>query len=148
MYIFSQIIHCYYFQTLFRASLPHPTTDYDFVHYETSTLIPGIDLFSDRYRADISTVVASLNFIMFELHCAKQNLIVSIIFMLWKWFLRHLVLFFCVGVLMRCLRTSSKILLWLGSVALKPSYSLLHTSFRKHRKIVYSRRWQHMVHLV
>ncbi|KAF4791553.1 hypothetical protein TURU_129343 [Turdus rufiventris] len=62
-------------KTLFRASLPHPVSDYDFVQYETNILIPGIDLFSDRYRADISTVVASLNFIMFELHCAKQNLI-------------------------------------------------------------------------
>ncbi|POI35540.1 hypothetical protein CIB84_000709 [Bambusicola thoracicus] len=62
------------FKTLFRASLPHPTSDCDFAQYETHMLIPGIDLFSDRYRADISTVVASLNFLMFELHCAKQNL--------------------------------------------------------------------------
>ncbi|KAM9292811.1 LOW QUALITY PROTEIN: cilia- and flagella-associated protein 54 [Morus bassanus] len=72
--------YCYFsailFKTLFRASLPHPTSDCDFAQYETNMLIPGIDLFSDRYRADISTVVASLNFLMFELHCAKQNLII------------------------------------------------------------------------
>ncbi|KAI1239027.1 Cilia- and flagella-associated protein 54, partial [Lamprotornis superbus] len=53
--------YCYFsailFKTLFRASLPHPTSDYDFVQYETNILIPGIDLFSDRYRADTSTIL-------------------------------------------------------------------------------------------
>ncbi|XP_074024365.1 cilia- and flagella-associated protein 54 [Numenius arquata] len=72
--------YCYFsailFKTLFRASLPHPISDCDFAQYEANMLIPGIDLFSDHYRADISTVVASLNFLMFELHCAKQNLII------------------------------------------------------------------------
>uniref|UniRef100_H0ZED7 Cilia and flagella associated protein 54 n=1 Tax=Taeniopygia guttata TaxID=59729 RepID=H0ZED7_TAEGU len=81
--------HCYFsailFKALFRASLPHPTSDYDFVQYETNILIPGIDLFSDRYRADISTVVASLNFIMLELHCAKQNLIILPLFTLYQY---------------------------------------------------------------
>ncbi|XP_015482778.1 cilia- and flagella-associated protein 54 isoform X2 [Parus major] len=81
--------YCYFsailFKTLFRASLQHPTFDYDFVQYEISILIPGIDLFSDRYRADISTVVASLNFIMFELHCAKQNLILLPLFTLYQY---------------------------------------------------------------
>ncbi|KAL2309589.1 hypothetical protein Nmel_005802, partial [Mimus melanotis] len=81
--------YCYFsailFKTLFRASLPHPTSDYDFVQYETNILIPGIDLFSDRYRADISTVVASLNFIMFELHYAKQNLIILPLFTLYQY---------------------------------------------------------------
>uniref|UniRef100_A0A8C3Y0P8 Cilia and flagella associated protein 54 n=2 Tax=Catharus ustulatus TaxID=91951 RepID=A0A8C3Y0P8_CATUS len=81
--------YCYFsallFKTLFRASLPHPTSDYDFVQYETNILIPGIDLFSDRYRADMSTVVASLNFIMSELHCAKQNLIILPLFTLYQY---------------------------------------------------------------
>ncbi|XP_053799690.1 cilia- and flagella-associated protein 54 isoform X3 [Vidua chalybeata] len=81
--------HCYFsailFKTLFRASLPHPASDCDFVQYETNLLIPGIDLFSDRYRADISTVVASLNFIMLELHCAKQNLIILPLFTLYQY---------------------------------------------------------------
>ncbi|KFP83527.1 Putative uncharacterized protein C12orf63, partial [Apaloderma vittatum] len=81
--------YCYFsailFKTLFRASLPHPTSDCDFAQYETNMLIPGIDLFSDRYRADISTVVASLNFIMFELHCAKQNLIILPLFTLYQY---------------------------------------------------------------
>ncbi|KFQ79512.1 Putative uncharacterized protein C12orf63, partial [Phaethon lepturus] len=81
--------YCYFsavlFKTLFRASLPHPTSDCDFAQYEINVLIPGIDLFSDRYRADISTVVASLNFIMFELHCAKQNLIILPLFTLYQY---------------------------------------------------------------
>ncbi|KFZ69177.1 Putative uncharacterized protein C12orf63, partial [Podiceps cristatus] len=81
--------YCYFsavlFKTLFRASLPHPTSDCDFAQYETNMLIPAIDLFSDRYRADISTVVASLNFLMFELHCAKQNLIILPLFTLYQY---------------------------------------------------------------
>ncbi|XP_064275850.1 cilia- and flagella-associated protein 54 isoform X2 [Passer domesticus] len=85
----SRTKYCYFsailFKTLFRASLPHPASDYDFAQYEANILIPGIDLFSDRYRADISTVVASLNFIMFELHCAKQNLIILPLFTLYQY---------------------------------------------------------------
>ncbi|KFW88001.1 Putative uncharacterized protein C12orf63, partial [Phalacrocorax carbo] len=81
--------YCYFsailFKTLFRASLPHPTSDCDFAQYETDMLIPGIDLFSDRYRADISTVVASLNFLMFELHCAKENLTILPLFTLYQY---------------------------------------------------------------
>ncbi|KFV50983.1 Putative uncharacterized protein C12orf63, partial [Gavia stellata] len=86
--------YCYFsamlFKTLFRASLPHPTSDCDFAQYETNMLIPGIDLFSDRYRADISTVVASLNFLMFELHCAKQNLIILPLFTLYQYFVSEI----------------------------------------------------------
>ncbi|XP_035756904.1 cilia- and flagella-associated protein 54 isoform X4 [Egretta garzetta] len=81
--------YCYFsailFKSLFRASLPHPMSDCDFAQYETNMLIPGIDLFSDRYRADISTVVASLNFLMFELYCAKQNLIILPLFTLYQY---------------------------------------------------------------
>ncbi|KAM9388154.1 cilia- and flagella-associated protein 54 [Phaethornis superciliosus] len=86
--------YCYFsailFKTLFRASLPHPTSDCDFAQYEINMLIPGIDLFSDRYRADISTVVASLNFLMFELHCAKQNLIILPLFTLYQYFVSEI----------------------------------------------------------
>ncbi|KFW65229.1 Putative uncharacterized protein C12orf63, partial [Pygoscelis adeliae] len=86
--------YCYFsailFKTLFKASLPHPTSDCDFAQYETNMLIPGIDLFSDRYRADVSTVVASLNFLMFELHCAKQNLIILPLFTLYQYFVSEI----------------------------------------------------------
>ncbi|KAM6136893.1 LOW QUALITY PROTEIN: cilia- and flagella-associated protein 54 [Pterocles gutturalis] len=86
--------YCYFsailFKTLFRASLPHPTSDCDFAQYETNMLIPGIDLFSDHYRADISTVVASLKFLMFELHCATQNLTILPLFTLYQYFVSEI----------------------------------------------------------
>ncbi|KAM6425269.1 LOW QUALITY PROTEIN: cilia- and flagella-associated protein 54 [Rhynochetos jubatus] len=86
--------YCYFsailFKTLFRASLPHPTADCDFAQYDTNMLIPGIDLFSDRYRADTSTVVASLNFLMSELHCAKQNLIILPLLTLYQYIVSEL----------------------------------------------------------
>nr|XP_048691469.1 cilia- and flagella-associated protein 54 isoform X3 [Caretta caretta] len=84
--IFSAIL----FKTLFRVSIPHPTADCDFAQYEIHKLIPGIDLFSDRYRADVSTVVASLSFLIFELHCAKQNLIVLPLFTLYQYFVSEI----------------------------------------------------------
>uniref|UniRef100_K7G2P3 Cilia and flagella associated protein 54 n=1 Tax=Pelodiscus sinensis TaxID=13735 RepID=K7G2P3_PELSI len=84
--IFSAVL----FKTLFRLSIPHPTADCDFAQYEIHKLIPGIDLFSDRYRADISTVVASLSFLIFELHCAKQNLIVLPLFALYQYFVSEI----------------------------------------------------------
>ncbi|XP_019370589.1 PREDICTED: cilia- and flagella-associated protein 54 isoform X2 [Gavialis gangeticus] len=84
--IFSAIL----FKTLFSTSLPHPTADCDFAQYEINKLIPGIDLFSDRYRADVPSVVASLYFLMFELHCSKQNLIVLPLFTLYQYFVSEI----------------------------------------------------------
>ncbi|XP_060100406.1 cilia- and flagella-associated protein 54 [Heteronotia binoei] len=74
------------FKSLFRASLPHPMADSDFTQYEIDELIPGINLFVDSYRADVASVVASLSFIMFELHCCKQNLIILPLFSLYQYF--------------------------------------------------------------
>ncbi|XP_065597313.1 cilia- and flagella-associated protein 54 [Cyrtonyx montezumae] len=86
--------YCYFsamlFKTLFRASLPHPTFDCEFAQYEIHTLVPGLDLFSDCYRADICTVIASLNFVMFELHCAKQNLTILPLFTLYQYFVSEI----------------------------------------------------------
>nr|XP_032644430.1 cilia- and flagella-associated protein 54 isoform X6 [Chelonoidis abingdonii] len=84
--IFSAIL----FKTLFKVSIPHPTADCDFAQYEIHRLIPGIDLFSDRYRADVSSVVASLSFLIFELHCAKQNLVVLPLFTLYQYFVSEI----------------------------------------------------------
>ncbi|XP_069620555.1 cilia- and flagella-associated protein 54 isoform X2 [Ranitomeya imitator] len=70
------------FKSLFRVSLPHPDEDLDYALYEigegceVSELIPGIDLFSDRHRADVITVVSSLGFLISELHSVAQNLMV------------------------------------------------------------------------
>ncbi|XP_075456664.1 cilia- and flagella-associated protein 54 isoform X2 [Ascaphus truei] len=80
------------FKALFLVSLPHPKKDCDYALYEIgdgceiSELIPGIDLFSDRYRADINTVVASLGFLMSELHSAAQNLMILPLFTLYQYF--------------------------------------------------------------
>ncbi|XP_015271758.1 PREDICTED: cilia- and flagella-associated protein 54 [Gekko japonicus] len=80
------ILSAVLFKSLFRASLPHPIADCDFTQYEIEELIPGIDLFVDNYRADVASVVGSLSFIMFELHCCKQNLIILPLFSLYQYF--------------------------------------------------------------
>uniref|UniRef100_A0ACB8FPT2 Uncharacterized protein n=1 Tax=Sphaerodactylus townsendi TaxID=933632 RepID=A0ACB8FPT2_9SAUR len=80
------ILSALLFKSLFRASLPHPAADCDFAQYEISELIPGTDLFVDNYRADVASVVASLSFIMFELNCCKQNLIILPLFSLYQYF--------------------------------------------------------------
>lgn len=68
---------CFHFQGLLRTTLPHPKAEHCYAQYEITQLLPGIELFSDRYRADICSVVASLYYVIRELHYAKQNLTVS-----------------------------------------------------------------------
>eukprot|EP00079_Xenopus_tropicalis_P023165 XP_012815326.1 PREDICTED: cilia- and flagella-associated protein 54 isoform X1 [Xenopus tropicalis] len=86
------ILSALLFKALLLASLPHPTENRDYALYEIgeeceiSELIPGIDLFSDRYRADVAVVVGSLNFVISELHTASQNLIVLPLFTLYQYF--------------------------------------------------------------
>ncbi|XP_039214094.1 cilia- and flagella-associated protein 54 isoform X2 [Crotalus tigris] len=84
------ILSAVLFKSLFRASLPHPKADCDFAQYETDVLIPGIDLFVDYYRADIATVIASLSFILHELHCRRQNLIILPLFTLYQYFVSEI----------------------------------------------------------
>ncbi|KAM4035751.1 cilia- and flagella-associated protein 54 isoform 2-T2 [Anomaloglossus baeobatrachus] len=80
------------FKSLFRASLPHPDEDLDYALYEigegceVSELIPGIDLFSDRHRADVITVVSSLGFLISDLHSVAQNFMVLPLFTLYQYF--------------------------------------------------------------
>ncbi|KAG9490483.1 hypothetical protein GDO78_006036 [Eleutherodactylus coqui] len=80
------------FKSLFCASLPHPDEDLDYALYEigegceVSELIPGIDLFTDRNRADVITVVSSLGFLISELHSVAQNLMVLPLFTLYQYF--------------------------------------------------------------
>ncbi|XP_067860705.1 cilia- and flagella-associated protein 54 isoform X2 [Heptranchias perlo] len=86
------ILSSFFFKGLFRATFPHPRSDREYASYEigngceVTELIPGIDLFSDRFRADIRTVVASLNFLLHELHSAKQNLLALPLFTLYQYF--------------------------------------------------------------
>ena len=75
----------YLLQALFRASLPHPTADRDYASYdigegfEVTSLVPGIDLLSDHFRADGRSVVAALRWVTEELARGKYNLFVSFI---------------------------------------------------------------------
>ncbi|XP_027961181.1 cilia- and flagella-associated protein 54 isoform X2 [Eumetopias jubatus] len=80
------ILSALLFQGLLRTTLPHPKAKHCYAQYEITQLLPGIELFSDRYRADICSVVASLYYIIRELHYAKQNLIVLPLLALYQYF--------------------------------------------------------------
>ncbi|KAL5267791.1 hypothetical protein ACHWQZ_G004738 [Mnemiopsis leidyi] len=57
------------FKALFHASLPHPSSDYEYVTYEIGegfnipSLIPGIDLLSDQFRCNASLLVGALHYV-------------------------------------------------------------------------------------
>ncbi|VCX40184.1 unnamed protein product, partial [Gulo gulo] len=80
------ILSALLFQGLLRTTLPHPKAERCYAQYEITQLLPGIELFSDRYRADICSVVASLYYVIRELHYAKQNLIVLPLLALYQYF--------------------------------------------------------------
>ncbi|XP_069846637.1 cilia- and flagella-associated protein 54 isoform X3 [Dipodomys merriami] len=74
------------FQGLLRTTLPHPKADRCYAQYEITQLLPGIELFSDNFRADIRSVIASLYYIIRELHFAKHNLIILPLLALYQYF--------------------------------------------------------------
>lgn len=80
------ILSALLFQGLLRTTFPHPKFDRCYAQYEITQLLPGISLFNDRYRADICSVVASLYYIIRELHFAKQNLIILPLLALYQYF--------------------------------------------------------------
>ncbi|XP_048409672.2 cilia- and flagella-associated protein 54-like [Stegostoma tigrinum] len=86
------ILSSFFFKALFRTTFPHPRSDLEYVSYEigfdndVTELIPGIDLFSDRFRADVRSVVGSLDFLLHELYSAQQNLKVLPLFTLYEYF--------------------------------------------------------------
>lgn len=69
-------------QALFCSSLPHPTADRDYALYEVGEgcevthLVPGIDLLSDKFRADGRQLVAALRWVTEELARGRYNLFV------------------------------------------------------------------------
>ncbi|EDM16927.1 rCG49154, partial [Rattus norvegicus] len=71
------ILSALLFQSLLRTTLPHPKAERSYAQYEITQLLPGIELFSDKFRADICIVVASLYYVIRELHYAKYNLIIT-----------------------------------------------------------------------
>ncbi|XP_012590590.1 PREDICTED: cilia- and flagella-associated protein 54 [Condylura cristata] len=74
------------FQGLLRTTLPHPKAERCYAQYEITQLLPGIELFSDRYRADICSVVASLYYVIRELHFVKRNLLTLPLLALYQYF--------------------------------------------------------------
>ncbi|KAK2499939.1 hypothetical protein MC885_000367 [Smutsia gigantea] len=80
------ILSALLFQGLLRTTLAHPKAERCYAQYEITQLLPGIELFSDRYRADICSVTASLYYIIRELHFAKQNLIILPLLALYQYF--------------------------------------------------------------
>ncbi|KAM5254998.1 cilia- and flagella-associated protein 54 [Hipposideros larvatus] len=80
------ILSALLFQGLLRTTLPHPKAERCYAQYEITQLLPGIELFSDRHRADICSVVASLYYIIRELHFVKQNIIILPLFALYQYF--------------------------------------------------------------
>ncbi|XP_038170363.1 cilia- and flagella-associated protein 54 [Arvicola amphibius] len=82
----SCILSALLFQSLLRTTLPHPKAERSYAQYEVTQLLPGIDLFSDKFRADLCSVVASLYYVIRELHYAKYNLIVLPLLALYQYF--------------------------------------------------------------
>ncbi|XP_063120477.1 cilia- and flagella-associated protein 54 isoform X4 [Rattus norvegicus] len=80
------ILSALLFQSLLRTTLPHPKAERSYAQYEITQLLPGIELFSDKFRADICIVVASLYYVIRELHYAKYNLIVLPLLALYQYF--------------------------------------------------------------
>ncbi|XP_032972099.1 cilia- and flagella-associated protein 54 [Rhinolophus ferrumequinum] len=80
------ILSALLFQGLLRTTLLHPKAERCYAQYEITQLLPGIELFSDSYRANICSVVASLYYIIRELHFAKQNIIVLPLLALYQYF--------------------------------------------------------------
>ncbi|XP_052282343.1 cilia- and flagella-associated protein 54-like isoform X6 [Dreissena polymorpha] len=72
----------YLFKTVFRTALPHPQADRDYALYEVGEgcevthLIPGVDLLSEKYRADGRQLVAALRWVIEELARGHHNLFV------------------------------------------------------------------------
>ncbi|MEJ1277108.1 cilia and flagella associated protein 54 [Cricetulus griseus] len=65
--------------SLLRTTLLHPKAEHSYAQYEITQLLPGIELFTDQFRADICSVIASLYYVIRELHYAKYNLIAEIL---------------------------------------------------------------------
>ncbi|KAK6177089.1 hypothetical protein SNE40_015265 [Patella caerulea] len=82
----------YFFKALFRASMPHPVADRDYALYdvgegcEVTNLVPGIDLLSERFRADGRQVVAALRWVTEELSRGRHNLFVLPLLTLYQYF--------------------------------------------------------------
>ncbi|XP_043823641.1 cilia- and flagella-associated protein 54 [Dromiciops gliroides] len=80
------IFSSYFFKALLRTSLIHPKHDHEYAQYDIGQLIPGLDLFCDRHRADVTIVVSSLIYLSYELHSVNHNLIILPLLSLYQYF--------------------------------------------------------------
>ncbi|XP_036616606.1 cilia- and flagella-associated protein 54 [Trichosurus vulpecula] len=80
------IFSSYFFKALLRTSLVHPKHDHEYAQYEIGQLTPGLDLFSDRHRADVTIVLSSLIYLCYELHSVSHNLIILPLLSLYHYF--------------------------------------------------------------
>ncbi|XP_050995602.1 cilia- and flagella-associated protein 54 [Acomys russatus] len=80
------ILSALLFQSLLRTTLPHPKAEHSYAQYDVTQLLPGIELFSDKFRADICSVIASLYYVIRELHSARYNLMVLPLLALYQYF--------------------------------------------------------------
>ncbi|XP_078006547.1 cilia- and flagella-associated protein 54 [Phascolarctos cinereus] len=81
------IFSSYFFKALFRTSLTHPRHDHEYAQYEIGQLTPGLDLFCDRHRADVTIVLGSLIYLIYELHSVNHNLIILPLLSLYQYFI-------------------------------------------------------------
>ncbi|XP_068951170.1 cilia- and flagella-associated protein 54 [Petaurus breviceps papuanus] len=80
------IFSSYFFKALLRTSLIHPRHDHEYAQYEIGQLMPGLDLFCDRHRADVTVVLSSLLYLCYELHSVSHNLIILPLLSLYQYF--------------------------------------------------------------
>ncbi|XP_074082731.1 cilia- and flagella-associated protein 54 isoform X3 [Macrotis lagotis] len=92
------IFSSYFFKALLRTSLIHPRHDHEYAQYEISQLLPGLDLFCDRYRADVTVVLSSLMYISYELHSVQHNLIILPLLALYHYFVTDICQDVCKGI--------------------------------------------------
>ncbi|XP_059167715.1 cilia- and flagella-associated protein 54-like [Physella acuta] len=124
----------YLFKALFRASLPHPTKDIEYVLYdighnsEVTNLIPGIDLMSDRFRCDGRQVVAALHLTIEELHRAEHNIFILPLFTLYNYLTAYVCRDLQRNVACRIMKSQALIQLKLYAEAI----TVLHQLFKGH----------------
>ncbi|XP_074127420.1 cilia- and flagella-associated protein 54 isoform X2 [Sminthopsis crassicaudata] len=80
------IFSSFFFKGLLKTSLIYPKYDHEYAQYEISQLAPGLDIFCDQHRVNVNMVLSSLIYLSYELHSAKQNLIVLPLLSLYQYF--------------------------------------------------------------
>ncbi|XP_069048817.1 cilia- and flagella-associated protein 54 isoform X2 [Lepisosteus oculatus] len=84
------------FKALLRGSLPHPLSDWEYASYglgrtwDCPELIPGVELFTEPFRAQVNSTVSSLAFLCHRLHSAGHCLMVLPLLSLYLYFVNTL----------------------------------------------------------